>query len=53
MDSKARVDLVEKRNLLPFPGFEPRVSQRLTILFREVGTNALRKLAARHEDEGL
>jgi hypothetical protein len=34
----------EEKNLLPFPGFEPRVIQPLAIIFREVGTSSLRKM---------
>jgi hypothetical protein len=43
----------EKKNLLPFPEFEPRVVQPLATIFHEVGTNTLRKLDARHEDERI
>ena len=45
--------LEEEKNLLPFPGFEPRVVQPLAIIFHEIGTNTLRKLDARHEDERI
>ena len=41
----------EKKNLLLFPGFAPRFVQPLAIIFHEVGTNTLRKLDDRHEDE--
>ena len=43
----------EEKNLLPFRGFEPRVVQPLAIIFHEVGTDALRKVDARHEDERI
>ena len=43
----------KEKNLLSFAGFELGVVQPLAIIFREVGTNALRKLGARHEDERM
>jgi hypothetical protein len=43
----------EEKNLLPLPGFEPKVVLPLAIIFREIGTNMLRKLDARHEDERI
>ena len=41
----------EEKNLFPFPGFEPMVVQPLAIIFRGIGTNTLRKLDGRLEDE--